>query len=179
MPNDSPGHLTRVRSAEVAVEMMNGRPLRVVWSVFSMLTFKSDGTLVLPLQDRHVRARTELALALGHRPATQGLPKPVLGLSPEAVNGRPRRLSRDGSSKPPWGARNVPEYHPPDAESNDRSSRSLGDPRTPSLALQRDIARRCRSLKLWKLRSVGATVDWKHAVPLGTKVQLRPHTVTA
>lgn len=47
------------------MEMMNGRPLRVVWSVFSMLTFKSDGTLVLPLQDRHVRARTELALALG------------------------------------------------------------------------------------------------------------------
>ncbi len=55
----------RVRSAEVAVEMMNGRPLRVVRSVFNMLTFKSDGTLVPPLRDRHVRARAELALALG------------------------------------------------------------------------------------------------------------------
>jgi hypothetical protein len=55
----------RVRSAEVAVEMMNGRPLRVVRSVFSMLTFKSDGTLVSPLRDRHVRARAELAQALG------------------------------------------------------------------------------------------------------------------
>jgi hypothetical protein len=53
----------RVRSAEVAVEMMNGRPLRVVRSVFNMLTFKSDGTLVPPLRDRHVRARVELALA--------------------------------------------------------------------------------------------------------------------
>src|SRR6266446_10191845 len=55
----------RVRSAEVAVEMMNGRPLRVVRSVFNMVTFKSDGTLVPPLRDRHVRAHAELALALG------------------------------------------------------------------------------------------------------------------
>src|SRR5882672_11053189 len=116
----------RVRSAEVAVEMMNGRPLRVVRSVFNMLTFKSDGTLVPPLRDRHVRARAELALALGHRPATQGLPKPVLGLLLEAVNGLRQRLSCDGSSKSPWGARNAPEYHPPDPDSNDRSSRSLG-----------------------------------------------------
>jgi hypothetical protein len=54
----------RVRSAEVAVEMMNGRPLRVVRSVFNMLTFKSDGTLVPPLEDRHVRAHAELALTL-------------------------------------------------------------------------------------------------------------------
>ena len=54
----------RVRSAEVVVEMMNGRPLRVVRSVFSIMTFKSDGTLEPPLQDRHVRARAELALAL-------------------------------------------------------------------------------------------------------------------
>src|SRR6266403_714741 len=62
----------------------------------------------------------------GHRPATQGLPKPVLGLLLEAVNGLRQRLSCDGSSKSPWGARNAPEYHPPDPDSNDRSSRSLG-----------------------------------------------------
>jgi hypothetical protein len=55
----------RVRSAEVAVEMMNGRPLRVVRSVFNVLTFNNDGTLVPPVRDRHVRARVELALALG------------------------------------------------------------------------------------------------------------------
>jgi hypothetical protein len=54
----------RVRSAEVVVEMMNGRPLVVLRSAFNMLTFKSDGTLVSPLRDRHVRARAELALAL-------------------------------------------------------------------------------------------------------------------
>jgi hypothetical protein len=55
----------RVRSAEIAVEMMNGRPLRVVRSVFNMLTFNGDGTLAPPLRDRHVRARAELALTLG------------------------------------------------------------------------------------------------------------------
>jgi hypothetical protein len=55
----------RVRSAEVVVEMLNGKPLRVVRSVFNMLTVKSDGALVPPLQDRHIRARAELALALG------------------------------------------------------------------------------------------------------------------
>jgi hypothetical protein len=54
----------RVRSAEVVVEMKNGRPIAVLRSVFNMLTFKSNGTLVPPLQDQHVRARAELALAL-------------------------------------------------------------------------------------------------------------------
>lgn len=60
----------RVRTAEVAVKMIDGRPLRVRRSVFNMVTFKSDGTLVPPLQDRHVRAQAELALALG-APARQ------------------------------------------------------------------------------------------------------------
>jgi hypothetical protein len=55
----------RVRSTEVAVEMMNGQPLRVLRAVFNMLTFDSDGSLVPPLQDRRVRALTEVALALG------------------------------------------------------------------------------------------------------------------
>jgi hypothetical protein len=53
----------RVRSAEVCVEMINGRPVRVIRSVFNMLTFKSDGTLLPTQQDRHARARVELALA--------------------------------------------------------------------------------------------------------------------
>jgi hypothetical protein len=55
----------RVRSAEVAVEMTNGRPERILRSVFNILTFNTDGTLVPPLQDRHLRARAELALTLG------------------------------------------------------------------------------------------------------------------
>jgi hypothetical protein len=44
----------------------------------------------------------------GRRPATQGLPKPVLGLSLEAVNGHRQRLLCDGSSKPPWGGQKCP-----------------------------------------------------------------------
>jgi hypothetical protein len=54
----------RVRSAEIAVELMNGQPIQVVRSWFNILTFKKNGTLVPPLSDRHVRARAELALAL-------------------------------------------------------------------------------------------------------------------
>jgi hypothetical protein len=54
----------RVRSAEFVVEMVDGRPIYVLCSVFNMWTFKRDGTLFPPLRDRHVRARAELALAL-------------------------------------------------------------------------------------------------------------------
>lgn len=43
-----------VRSAEVVVDMMNARAVQVLLSVFNLLTFKSDGTLVPPLRDRHV-----------------------------------------------------------------------------------------------------------------------------
>jgi hypothetical protein len=54
----------RVRSAEIAVALMNGKPIAVDRSWFSILTFKKNGALVPPLSDRHVRARAELALAL-------------------------------------------------------------------------------------------------------------------
>jgi hypothetical protein len=54
----------RVRSAEIAVALMNGKPVAVERSSFSILTFKKNGALVSPLLDRHVRARAELALAL-------------------------------------------------------------------------------------------------------------------
>jgi hypothetical protein len=37
----------------------------VLRSVFNVLTFKRNGTLVPPLRDRHVRARAELALVPG------------------------------------------------------------------------------------------------------------------
>jgi hypothetical protein len=54
----------RVRSADIAVELMNGQPIQVVRSSFNVLTFKTNGTLVPPPADRYVRARAELALAL-------------------------------------------------------------------------------------------------------------------
>src|SRR5271167_488634 len=80
----------RVRSAEVVVEMMNGRPLVVLRSVFNMLTFKSDGTLVSPLRDRHVRARAELALALDS-------PNPRASVTEAST----RFVARGGQWKPP------------------------------------------------------------------------------
>jgi hypothetical protein len=55
----------RVRSVEIAVALINGKPIAVERSWFSILTFKKNGALVSPLSDRHVRARAELALALG------------------------------------------------------------------------------------------------------------------
>lgn len=80
----------RVRSAEVVVEMMNGRPLVVLRSVFNVLTFESDGTLVSPLRDRHVRARAELALTLDS-------PEPRAGVAKAST----RFVARGGQWKPP------------------------------------------------------------------------------
>jgi hypothetical protein len=80
----------RVRSAEVVVEILNGGPLVVLRSVFNMWTFKSDGTLVSPLRDRHVRARAELALALDS-------PEPGASVA-EAGS---RFVARGGQWKPP------------------------------------------------------------------------------
>jgi hypothetical protein len=79
----------RVRTAEVAVEMTNGRPERILRSVFNILTFNTDGTLVPPLRDRHTRARAELALTLG--------PPDELAVIAEAAT---RFLARGGQWKP-------------------------------------------------------------------------------
>ena len=93
----------RIPSAEVAVELLNGQPIQVVRSSFSILTFKKNGTLGPPLSVRLVRARAELALAVDNLSATQLWPTSVLDLSLEAVNGRPwgsqatHRANRPGS----------------------------------------------------------------------------------
>jgi hypothetical protein len=80
----------RVRSAEVVVEMVDGRPISVVRSVFNMLTFKRDGTLIPPLRDRHVRVRAELALALDS-------PDPRASVAEAST----RFVARGGQWKPP------------------------------------------------------------------------------
>lgn len=80
----------RVRSAEVVVELMNGRPIAVVRSVFSVMTSKRDGTLVSPLQDPHVLARAELGLAIDS-------PDPLASVADAAS----RFVARGGQWKPP------------------------------------------------------------------------------
>ncbi len=80
----------RVRSAEVVVELLNGRPIAVVRTVFSMMTFKRDGSLLSPLRDPHVLARAELAFAFD-------APDPLASVSDAAS----RFVARGGQWKPP------------------------------------------------------------------------------
>jgi hypothetical protein len=68
----------------------NGRPIAVLRSVFNMLTFESGGRLVPPLQDPHIRARAELALA-------SGAPARRPGISDAST----RFIARGGQWKPP------------------------------------------------------------------------------
>ena len=91
----------RVRTAEVVVEMANGRPLRVVRSVFNMVMFKSNGTLVPPVQDRHIRARAELALALGEPVGQAGIAQASTRFVARGGQWTPSRRSSAGSSKLP------------------------------------------------------------------------------
>jgi hypothetical protein len=80
----------RVRSAEVVVELMNGRPIAAVRSVFSMTTFESDGSMVSPLWDPHVLARVELTLAFDS-------PDPLASVADAAS----RFVARGGQWQPP------------------------------------------------------------------------------
>ena len=53
----------RVRMTEVIVELLDRRPIRVVWTTFSFLSFDDTGCFEARAFDRHQRARAELALA--------------------------------------------------------------------------------------------------------------------
>ena len=53
----------RVRMADVAVEIINRQPIRVVRTSFSILTFDGQGFLDRTAFERHQYARAELALA--------------------------------------------------------------------------------------------------------------------
>jgi len=55
---------TRVRMTDVAVELIDRQPIRVVWITFGFFAFDDDGYFDLTAYDRHQRARAELALAL-------------------------------------------------------------------------------------------------------------------
>lgn len=54
----------RVRMTDVAVELIDRQPSRVIWITFAFLAFDDDGCFDLATFDRHQRARAELALAL-------------------------------------------------------------------------------------------------------------------
>ena len=54
----------RVRMTDVAVELNDRQPSRVIWITFAFLAFDDDGHFDLATFDRHQRARAELALAL-------------------------------------------------------------------------------------------------------------------
>ena len=55
---------SRLRMSDVAVELIDRRPSRVIWITFGFLAFDDDGCFDLSSFDRHQRARAELALAL-------------------------------------------------------------------------------------------------------------------
>ena len=53
---------TRVRMSDIAVELFERQPVRVVWSTFDMLVFDDHGRLDVPAYQRHQRACAELGL---------------------------------------------------------------------------------------------------------------------
>ena len=54
---------SRVRMSEVAVELVEQRPVRVVWSTFDLLVFDDRGRLDVAAYERHQRACAEQGLA--------------------------------------------------------------------------------------------------------------------
>ena len=53
----------RVRMTDVAVELLNRQPIRVVWNTFGFLAFDDEGYFDSGTFDHHQRARAELAWA--------------------------------------------------------------------------------------------------------------------
>ena len=53
---------SRVRMSDVAIEMVDQRPIRVVWSTFDILVFDDHGCLDAWAFERHQRACAELGL---------------------------------------------------------------------------------------------------------------------
>jgi len=53
----------RVRMTNVAVELLDRQPIRVVWNTFGFLAFDDDGYFDSGTFDHHQRARAELAWA--------------------------------------------------------------------------------------------------------------------
>jgi hypothetical protein len=54
---------TRTRMASGSVELVDRRPMRIVWSTFNWLSFDKHGYLDANALDRHQRALAEVALS--------------------------------------------------------------------------------------------------------------------
>ena len=83
--------------ADVAVELMDRKPIRVVRTAFSILTFDDEGFLDSTAFEQHQRARAELALApaLDRALAMRTSSRPRRDLSTMEAAGRPPSLWRN------------------------------------------------------------------------------------
>ena len=64
----------RLRMTDVAVELIDRRPSRVIWITFGFLGFDDNGCFDLSSFDRQQRARADLALALpSSAPKSEGI----------------------------------------------------------------------------------------------------------
>lgn len=63
----------RVRMTNVAVELLDRQPIRVVWITFGFLTFDDEGYFDASAFDLHQRARAELAWALPTKEEPKGV----------------------------------------------------------------------------------------------------------
>ena len=63
---------SRVRMSDVAIELVDGEPVRVVWSTFDILVFDRAGRFDASAYERHQRACAELGAALPLAQASGG-----------------------------------------------------------------------------------------------------------
>lgn len=81
----------RMRMASISVELLDRRPIRVIWRTFNWLSFDHEGYFDANALDRHQRALAELALS------------PALGRArnaTEVVDARDRFIAQGGRWKP-------------------------------------------------------------------------------
>ena len=62
----------RARMSDVAVELVDGQPVRVVWSTFDILCFDRAGCFDVQAYERHQRACAELGVVVPQLAASGG-----------------------------------------------------------------------------------------------------------
>ena len=82
---------TRVRMANLVVELLDRQAIRIVWSTFGILTFDGEGYIDPSAFERHQSARAELALAP---------PPEESGIAEKVVDAASRFVAQGGSWTP-------------------------------------------------------------------------------